>query len=198
MEPLDGHEISVKRGPGWVPVGESEFLPKTFMVTIRDLKLPGLVVDVEVETQVTGEARARAVRIASETDDPVTSDTLRKIPVARLLSAGCAAAMEKLEEDDQGRLVLSPMRYRDVVAFRDSFRGARRPRQGTKVTEDDLQAVAGIYLAAEAAGASGFTAVQKELYASKSTAARWIAQARERGLLPARGTLPPSKEEPDA
>lgn len=59
----------------------------------------------------------------------------------------------------------------------------RAPRSG-RVTDEDLRAVADVYLAATARGEPPVLAVEKEIGKSRPTAGRWVMMARERGFLP--------------
>jgi hypothetical protein len=58
-----------------------------------------------------------------------------------------------------------------------------RPRRGAAVSDDRLRRVAGVYRAALENGDPPTQTVADVLHASRPTAARWVAAARERGLL---------------
>jgi hypothetical protein len=60
---------------------------------------------------------------------------------------------------------------------------ARRPRRGSPVTDEHLRRVAALYRAALERGDPPTQTVGDEMHAGRSTAARWVAKARERGLL---------------
>ncbi len=58
-----------------------------------------------------------------------------------------------------------------------------RPHRGIPLTDDDLNTVVRIYRAALATGEPPTQAVAKQMFVARSTAGRWVAAARERGLL---------------
>jgi hypothetical protein len=65
--------------------------------------------------------------------------------------------------------------------------GTRRSRSGSPLTAEHLSEVAERYRKALKQGLPPTQTVADEMHAARSTAARWVAKARERGLLgPAR------------
>jgi len=62
-------------------------------------------------------------------------------------------------------------------------RDAKRSRQGRRLSDDDLKETARIYREAMTIGRNPTEAVQRELHLSRSTAGRWVMQARRRGFL---------------
>lgn len=75
-------------------------------------------------------------------------------------------------------------------------KGGRRPRQGSPVTDHQLGEVAQLYRAAIAQGVPPTQTIADEMHAARSTAARWVGKARERGFLGA--ALPGRAGEADA
>jgi hypothetical protein len=73
-------------------------------------------------------------------------------------------------------------------ADRDAFyeryrRGARRPRRGSPVSDANLRQVADLYRAAFRRGDPPTRTIADEMHIARSTAARWVAKARDRGML---------------
>lgn len=97
----------------------------------------------------------------------VTTEGLRKIPIAGLVRDGLESTRLPFRE------------Y--VFAAEQTAPVDRRPTAGP--TEEDLRAVADSYRAAYATGAPPTRAVMSRLKLPRSTASRWIALARKRGLL---------------
>ncbi len=72
----------------------------------------------------------------------------------------------------------------DRAEFYEQFAaGARLPRQGSPLTDENLHQVAELYRAAVEHGDPPTQTVADAMHAARSTAARWVAAARERGFL---------------
>ncbi len=97
-------------------------------------------------------------------EDPVTTEGLREIPVARLLRI----AAERLLAGPDGKDKMRP-------AF------PRVLEDGP--TNDALLHVAGMYRLAQACGEPPTKAVEDRFNLARSTAGRWISMARRKGLL---------------
>jgi hypothetical protein len=91
---------------------------------------------------------------------PVTTEGIREIPVTALLRASL-----------EGYLAHAPVELTEHA------------RDGGGPAEQDLRAVAIVYQIAYATGAPPTKTVIQRLGLPRSTASRWIALARERGLL---------------
>ena len=80
------------------------------------------------------------------------------------------------------RLVSS--RPTELAAFYQQYANdPRRPRRGSPITEDNLLEVARVYREAVKHGDPPTQAVADGMNVARSTAARWVAAARTRGLL---------------
>jgi hypothetical protein len=109
----------------------------------------------------------------------VTSDALRDVPVARLVSHAGAALHHVRGHLDSGGLRVGP-------AWPDDEEGAYVAEHG--LTDETLRIVARIYRVAYLVANPPTKSVESTLNVPRSTAGRWIAAARERGFLgPAQG-----------
>jgi hypothetical protein len=59
----------------------------------------------------------------------------------------------------------------------------RKPRQGARLTDDELQVAAEVYRDALRRGAHPTQTVQRVMHVSRSTAGRWVMECRKRALL---------------
>jgi hypothetical protein len=74
-----------------------------------------------------------------------------------------------------------------TAGFQAAIQGPQRvPRRGIPLSEDHFTHVARIYRAATPSGAPT-AAVAKQMHVARSTAGRWVMQARKRGFLGAAG-----------
>jgi len=156
---------------------------------------PGLEVELEADVIV---ERRRAVphcvklmvrrvdALGRASREPVTTDILRSIPIARIL----ARAMEnpfmffKIGEGPEGRKRLElPGEAERAKLYARHVEGARQPRRGSPITDENLRQVAGLYRAAMERGDPPTQTVADAMGVPRSTAARWVAKARERDLL---------------
>ncbi|MDQ3464937.1 MAG: hypothetical protein M3500_09655 [Actinomycetota bacterium] len=134
--------------------------------------------DVEVGIAFDG-SRYVVQRIAVQQRDggpPVTTESLRDIPVAGLLRTLMPSLLWKLTEHPDGSSTLSEL---------DGW-SEDTTRHGP--TDEALGLVAQIYRMAYICGDRPTKAVEDNLNLPRSTAGRWVALARERGFLgPAEG-----------
>jgi hypothetical protein len=144
-------------------------------------KNANLALDIELEPD--GTPHVRAVLVIGE---HVTSDKLR-LPLVRLTReavAGAARLRTPLEEGGEPvfRLVSTPPEQA-AEFYREYTQDARRPRSGSPVTDEHLRQVAELYRAALKQGDPPTQTIANALHVARSTAARWVAAARGRGLL---------------
>ncbi len=137
---------------------------------------------VALEVKVDERGGPRCVALTARDDDGVTGEAMRSLPVARLLKAAFVDASFKLDERGVGHLLSTPLKDREAFYGRVA-KDARQPRQGSPITEDDLRQVAELYRAALGRGDPPTQTVANSLQVARSTAARWVARARERNLL---------------
>ncbi len=129
--------------------------------------------DIEVEIVFDG-SRYVVRRISVEQRDggpPVTTESLRDIPVAGLLRTLMPSLLWKLTEHPDGSSTLDEL---------DDW-----PDDATRhgPTDEALALVAQIYRMAYVCGDRPTKAVEDNLRLARSTAGRWVALARERHLL---------------
>jgi hypothetical protein len=122
-----------------------------------------------------GRLVADRVRVSRrEGGDPVTSEALRNIPVARLVHAAVGAVRHVREEYPGGGLSLGP-------AWPSKEEGAYVAKHG--LDDDSLRIVARVYRVAYLIGDPPTKQVERLFSLPRSTAGRWIAAARQRGYL---------------
>jgi hypothetical protein len=193
--------------PEWVPIGDRLVLPERFYAIIEpdDPTLPICQLGCVVE-------RGRPVCVdlrCSRRDGggpPVTGEVLRQLPIATYTREATAAVCRRLVSDgDEVRAVpvipeLEPIEWRGdgtpVYSGHESkpipegerfaaqyaeWTGA--PRRRGPLRDDDLRKVAEVYRGAHAARNPPTRAVAARFGVSRSTAGRWIGEARRRGHL---------------
>jgi hypothetical protein len=142
----------------------------------------------DVETQDDGSSRCLSVQVEAPpvegSDQPfdpvspgVTTDALRKIPVARFIREARKSRL----------LVMSPEGVSDlseVAGPEDTYGvGKRSIKRGKPLTDQHLEAVAEQYRAAVKAGRPPTETIRKLAGVGRPTAAKWIRAARDRGFL---------------
>jgi hypothetical protein len=190
----------------WIPLGGRFFIPSRFYATfmVADV-VPPQAAGIEVDAT---DGAPRIVALTIRDERGVTGALLRAARLPDLLRAAIEAASYKVEFGADGKPRFfraygsgdpSTPREDRVAEFQDAYSRARR--QGVPVDEEHLRRVAEVYRAAVARGEAPTKAVSRELFASRSTAGRWVMQARKRGFLrPALGRIggearPNKKEE---
>lgn len=150
----------------------------------------GVLVEMEIEVQPKGAPRCLGLAVKPEPPEntPITATALRRVTIDKLMRQAVADAVVEigLELPDGERWAIAPgLEERDD--FYERYReGARRPRRGVPLTEDDLVRVANIYrdALADIRHRHRPTAmVAKVEGVSRATAARRVSLARERGHL---------------
>jgi hypothetical protein len=142
----------------------------------------GVWISMEVEVDEWGTARCAELTIRPLRDESVTWQTLRSVPVDRLLGEAKAAAASWFAYASPGVFEL-PSTQERVEIRREVAKGARRPRRGSRTTEAHLREVADVYREALAAGKPPTKAIGAHWYVTPPTASRWVAKAREVGFL---------------
>jgi hypothetical protein len=148
----------------------------------------GESVSLEVEVEADGTPHCRALEVRAQEGD-VTSDTLRAVAVGKLTREAVAAAAVPVKAGKpvgSGALLhaLLTTPPKEHAAFYERYtEGAREPRRGQPLTDENLSQVAALYRAALERGDPPTQTVADALHVPRSTAARWVAAARERKLL---------------
>jgi len=156
-------------------------IPERFEAQIGGDELP---FDVDMRCEVVcGRPVCRELRlVAREGGPPVTSRDLRAIPIGRLIAHAAAANAGTITALPDGSRAWEP-RSGVVTVERDDVEAPRRGR-GLPAPADQLyRTVARVYRDAAPSGRP-VKAVEQHGNVSRSTAKRWIAEARRRGLLP--------------
>jgi Family of unknown function (DUF6214) len=167
---------------GIIELGPNLALPRAFTFGVEEERRYSLEADVEYEQPVGGRmGRFVCNRLTvkrREDGPPVTSEGLREIPVAAFLRVAVEAR----------RIRIGPtIREGDKSTWELTWAGpitlSERARAGGGPGEEDLRAVADVYQLAYVTGGAPTKTVMQRLSLPRSTASRWIALARERGLL---------------
>jgi hypothetical protein len=171
----------------YVPVGDGFTVPRRF-----DAGCPrdgGGWIQLLIETDANKTSRCTRVSVHGA---DLTSDHLR-FPLERLVPLAVARyAQQSPRETDPADLVSSePLHARKEDWDRDRYvrfyeqytADARRPRKGAPITDKQLTQVADLYRAAIEHGDPPTQTVAEQMRIPRSTAARWVTKARERGHL---------------
>ncbi len=167
----DRVEYNPETDGGFEHFGLNYQLPRAFTATLTRDELPcevkfrAVLEDGRYATEFV-EARRR------HKGESVTLETLRDIPVASLVAEAGLTLLYRIEEPE-------PPFTRFV---RRGLKGIAADVVGD-VEENTLEHVSILYRIVHACGAPPTRAVAEALGASRATAGRWIADAREEGLL---------------
>lgn len=133
------------------------------------------------------------VKMVSEHLRPITTSVLRSLPIAGLIEKHRPGSVESLTTADMdGTIYTTEHDYRS----KPKPQGGRPPEYGPEHWEK----VAQVYREAFAKNRTPTRAVARRFKVTPSAAAKWVAQCRERGLLPrttrgkARAVAPPAKD----
>jgi hypothetical protein len=166
---------------GMVPYGtEGLHLPTRYDVEIDDPECP-ILLEIHVAV-VDGQPRCAELRCRPRPGGPpVSSENLRRVPLARYVRESAALYSMRVVVYDAGQVLVSSTGTGDEPLLARAAQ--QRPRQ--HMTDDLLRDVARVY---SEAGTKPTLAVMRRFYLSRPTAGRWVVLARKRGFLP---ELPP-------
>jgi hypothetical protein len=142
---------------------------------------------IEIELDAEGIPQCRGLNLRDTDGVGITTKTLRRVALVRLMREAVAQAARlytPVEKDGKPvfRIVSTPPS--EAASFYEGYvKEARRPRQGSPVTDERLQAVADLYRKAIEEGQPPTREIADSMHVGRSTAARWVAKARERGYL---------------
>jgi hypothetical protein len=165
----------------WVPFGEGWEIPAGFEYSGHGPYEWAIWIHV-----IEGKAECVALRCVSTEGRPITAESLRRLPLGRLVQAGVLIA-SRPEDEIPKKFVLWPSledakRARAEVAT--TYRRAKRnPRERASISDDLLRDVARIYRS-ELAGGRPTASVAEQLHYSRASAGRLVMKARENGFLP--------------
>jgi hypothetical protein len=167
------------------PFGKGYALPRRFTETIDARNLP-YIVEIEVEFE---DDRLVPISVSARRKprgQPISSDGLRRLPVKGLVRQMALMNLMKVDETSPATYRISP----------DALRGLEGIATGGP-TDEALEYVALVYRIAFAANDNPVQAVMDIFQLPRSTASRWVGQARERGFLgPAQERRPGEKRQP--
>ncbi|MGH2975582.1 MAG: hypothetical protein ACRDLL_12035 [Solirubrobacterales bacterium] len=186
-----------------VVIGSDYVLPKRFLASV-DLGDLAVTLDVELDESASPTCHGLSLRPVGE--GSLDSGSLRAVAIHSLLRQATAAAAQKIEpaaeqvfirEEGTGERhrfhpLTGPGSELDTVrpataterrAFYEQIAGARGPGRGSAVTDDHLSRVAAVYRTAVEQGDPPTQTVADAMYAARSTAGRWVVEARKRGFL---------------
>lgn len=174
------------RWPRVLADGRTAVIPR-FTYTTQNEADPAMSVSMEVAIDDGGRPACLELSVRPLDGKPVTSQTLRAIPVQRLLRQAAVQASTFLAyggatADGGSRFEAPSAIERGRIATR-ALSAARSPRQGSPITSDHLKQVADIYRAALAAGERPTRAICERWHVTRPTASRWVAAARAAELL---------------
>jgi hypothetical protein len=167
----------VGSGRDWVRVGDDLLVPTMTTVTATGEPAAGdppLDVKIDVVPE-DGRLVAQEVRVRRQPDGPpVTGEAIRSVPVAALTQFAAREVLRIVSIADNGETRTVPAGVPDdqVQYVRDHG-----------LTDKTIEIVAHTYRLALLMGNTPTKMVEEWLEVPRSTAGRWIATARERGLL---------------
>lgn len=125
-------------------------------------------------------SRCLEVRCSTRrSEDRVTATVFRQIPVDDLQRAATQEITRFYRQDSEGRFFSTPFTHGTDAETRQHAHARRR-----RISVDDLEAAAAVYLRAIASGQHPTAAVERELgLANRNTAKKRVQQARTAGLL---------------
>ena len=169
--------------PEWGALDDTATAPVHFEAT--GTLDSGHEVRLEIVMEARGEMSCRGLAVTQHNGTPITTDLLRKLPVAQLASEAVAYVAQPYTLDASGVTITPVFPGSDERAelYERFAKNGRRPRRGSPITDDNLRQVSTIYQAAVANGDPPTQSTADALHVSRSTASRWIAGARKRGLL---------------
>jgi hypothetical protein len=161
----------------WVRVGDDLWVPAVTRVSVTGesaAENPPLDVEIDVVPE-DGRLVAQEVRIRRQPDGPpVTGEAIRSVPVAALTQWAAKEVLRIVGIADNGEISAVPagVPEEQVQYVRDHG-----------LTDKTVEIVAHTYRLALLMGNTPTKMVEEWLELPRSTAGRWIATARERGLL---------------
>lgn len=172
-------------------------VPRWFTAQVR---IGEVQVELGIEVDDHGHARCRELRVQTDTawarelrtplltddDADISGEVLRDLPVARIKRAALSDVMTKVGKLPDGSLAPAITTQADRDEFyRDFATGMRPPRKGAPLNDQHLRDVAERYRAALEHGdpPTQTIADQYPVPVARSTVAKWVMKARERGFL---------------
>jgi hypothetical protein len=171
-------EFNVRAGQAFVLVASREGAAPRLVIPARftaDFPLDFGHVKLTVEVDSGGVPRSVGLELRAGANAEITGGLLRKVPVAQLMREALKASANEVQLLPGGGLKVE-------VGFSGEHE-IRAPRSGSRLTDEQLERVAETYREAEQRGHAPTQAVADQFHLARSTAARWVSKARERGML---------------
>jgi hypothetical protein len=161
---------------GWAEIGNGVLLPEQFTARFRGKDDHTVEMEIAV---IEGVPVCNEVRVIRHSDRPsLTGREISRLPLSDWVRFACSM----VGVGNQGAVRTTTAEW-GTESYRSDIEGVvRRSRRRNTVTDDFLRDVARIYK--ENADAAPIEAIRDAYPAAHSTAARWVKQARDRGLLP--------------
>ncbi len=182
----------------YVPWGSKGLrVPERFSATVLDSRYP-VRIEIAIEDgralcigirRIEGRTRLRDGSAKGKWIDggpPLTASFLRTLPLDRIIRELVDEAAVRLDR------LFDPLSQRELEAWlpatgsirgREDLRETRRGGRGIKLPDSDLRRAVSIYRKALRSGKPPTKAVADEMHISRSTAGRWIFEARKRHLM---------------
>jgi hypothetical protein len=141
----------------------------------------GVRITMDVEIDEWGTPRCAKLTIQPPDGQQVTWKTLRSIRVDRLLREAKARAASPWKSAGPGRFELASPQER-ATTYQDIIQPPRRSRRASPMTDEHLREVAEFYKDHLESGKPTL-AICAKWHVTPPTASRWVARARERGML---------------
>ncbi|WP_166502412.1 hypothetical protein [Rhodococcus erythropolis] len=164
------------RPEGWMLYGNRLWVqsPRKVMVhPTPDDSIPlGFIADMTTNV-VHGRLVCVSIRVTSEQDGEVTSDGLRRIPIANWVeqAARKLGIVRELEQQPDGTFTPVEFRMPDPHFADDGM------------TDEALESISRIYAFCMATGQKPTGVLERQFGMPRPTASRWISIARKRGIL---------------
>ncbi|MGH2787213.1 MAG: hypothetical protein ACRDJV_04805 [Actinomycetota bacterium] len=164
--------------------GSGRFLPERFEVLIDEPEHPYEVrLDFEL---LDGRPSCQVLCVRSRYTGPVveiTSEKLRKVRVRELISLAIRSVIHPSDEPVEGQRRKRRLPTLDDFAEMLEAPGAAPLPSNAQLPDEHYEKVAHLYRTALGAKEHPTRFVAEQLYKSRSTAARYVMEARERGFL---------------
>jgi hypothetical protein len=168
-------------GSAALPVGDKLALPERWTVTVDDPRWPVCRLAIEVGDDLRPACRTLTCE-PRPGEPPVTGETLRRLPVGAFVRES-VRAVAWVRPAPAYELNAEPGGY--AITGSPSALEVERPKRGKPVPDATLREVANVYRDAQTLGQAPTQAVAARIAIPRSTAGRWVMQARRRGFLPA-------------
>lgn len=166
----------------WVLPGGQYALPARMTVQVRDSRYPKVFVDLELDD---GELVCTGIH-RQPGAEPLTGRRLRRLALDEIAEYALQSFAVRVREGDDGNLHAQLVRrigeWETFFAKYDEQR--ERPRRGLPKDQQHYERVAERWKRARAEGRAPVKAIETEMFASPTTANRWIKEARRLGLIP--------------